>query len=223
MTTLGERIQQALDLAEISQAEISRRINVSPQAVNGWIKTGTIAKERLADVARETDCSLEWLIRGTGQPRQAPRDRNEALLSRPAPTLAAVPVIGYAIATPDQDGYYSDGDHPVGFGDSLIRWPSADPNAYALRVRGDSMQPRIRPGEIIVVEPNRSPEPGDDVLVKCRDGRKMVKQLLYRRTGEVVLGSINQRHNQVTVSVEEIEALHFVAGIAPRGTDVEPN
>jgi hypothetical protein len=42
----------------------------------------------------------------------------------------------------------------------LRRYPSRDPNAYALRVKGDSMRPRIKPGEFVLVEPNTPPQPG---------------------------------------------------------------
>jgi phage repressor protein C with HTH and peptisase S24 domain len=128
-----------------------------------------------------------------------------------------VPVIGFAIANPEEDGFYDDMGFAPGAGEEYVPWPTKDSNAYALMVKGDSMQPRIRPGERIVVEPNSSVNPGDDVVVKMRNGRKMVKQLLLRRAGEVTLGSINQAHQQKTISLEEIESMHYVAGIVPRG------
>lgn len=197
--TLQERIKKALQEAGISNAEIARRTNVSPQAVNGWLTEGTIAKSRLAQVARECGVSLDWLVSGTpSEPGQMPN---------------VVPIVGHAMATPGEDGFFSDMGLPPGGGDGFARWPSRDPSAYALRVKGDSMQPRIRPGELIVVEPNSPVAPGDDVLVKLRDGRRLVKQLLYRRAGNVVLGSINTAHTPVTIPQDEVEALQLVVGI----------
>ena len=49
----------------------------------------------------------------------------------------------------------------------------------------------------------------------------MVKQLLLQRSGEVTLGSINQAHQQTTISVAEIESIQFVSAIVPRGTNVK--
>jgi phage repressor protein C with HTH and peptisase S24 domain len=67
----------------------------------------------------------------------------------------------------------------------------------------------------LVVQPATQVLPGHDVVVRTKDGRKMVKQLLYQRSGEVTLGSINQAHKQLTLSVEQIESMHYVAAIAP--------
>lgn len=128
-----------------------------------------------------------------------------------------VPIIGFAIATPEDDGYFSDGDYP---GEGYIPWPTRDPNAYALRVKGDSMQPRIRPGELIIVEPNVRVSPGDDVVVRTISGRRMVKQLLLQRAGEITLGSINQAHQQTTISLVDVESMQFVCAIVPRGASV---
>ena len=194
-----ERIKAALEEAGISRVEIARRVGVTPQAVNGWLTTGTIATDRLAQVARECRVSLEWLVSGTpSEPGQMPN---------------VVPIVGHAMATPGEDGFFSDMGLPPGGGDGFARWPSRDPSAYALRVKGDSMQPRIRPGELIVIEPNSPVSPGDDVLVKLTDGRRLVKQLLYRRAGNVVLGSINTAHTPVTIPQDEVEALQLVVGI----------
>lgn len=90
-----------------------------------------------------------------------------------------VPIVGTVEGGPD--GYLEELGHPVGHGDGLIEYPAKDHNTYALRVRGESMRPRIKSGEFIVVEPNTEPNPGDDVVVICHDGRKMVKELLYTR------------------------------------------
>lgn len=52
------------------------------------------------------------------------------------------------------DGYFCELQYPVGHGDGRINWPTRDPNAYALRCKGESMKPRIRHGEFVVIEPN---------------------------------------------------------------------
>lgn len=42
-------------------------------------------------------------------------------------------------------------------------------NVYALYVRGESMSPRYRPGELIFVSPDRPPASGDDVVIQTRN------------------------------------------------------
>lgn len=131
-----------------------------------------------------------------------------------------VPIVGTVEGGPD--GYLEELGHPVGYGDGLIEYPAKDQNTYALRVRGESMRPRIKSGEFIVVEPNTEPNPGDDVVVICHDGRKMVKELLYTRDGEVTLGSINNGFKPISLQLQDIQAIHYVAAIVPRGAFYRP-
>lgn len=131
-----------------------------------------------------------------------------------------VPIVGTVEGGPD--GYLEELGHPVGHGDGLIEYPAKDQNTYALRVRGESMRPRIKSGEFIVVEPNTEPNPGDDVVVICHDGRKMVKELLYTRDGEVTLGSINNGFKPISLQLQDVQAIHYVAAIVPRGAFYKP-
>lgn len=214
---LAIRMKRALADAGMSAAEIAREMGESPQAVHGWLKTGRVKKQKLAAFARATGAELDYLI--SGERASATVVHDSASAAADYGGLRDVPLIGHAIASPDEDGYFDDMGFPPGAGEAFIPWPTRDSGAYALRVRGDSMQPRIRPGEVIVVEPGSAVNPGDDVVVRLKSGRKMVKQLLLRRGSDITLGSINQAHKQTTISLEEIESIHFVAGIVPRGNE----
>jgi phage repressor protein C with HTH and peptisase S24 domain len=122
-----------------------------------------------------------------------------------------VPVVGTAEL--GDNGFHTELDYPVGHGDGFIAYPTSDPNAYALRVKGDSMRPRIKPGEFVLIEPNTAPQPGEEVLVRTRDGRVMVKVLDFQRNGVVQLSSVNEEHRPMTLEATEIERLHYVAAI----------
>lgn len=128
-----------------------------------------------------------------------------------------VRIVGFAIANPDEDGFF---EEMGGDGLGYIDYDTSDADAYALRVKGDSMVPRIRHGEYIVVLPNAAYNPEDDVLVKLKNGRKMVKQLIAQRKDEYTFGSVNQDYGHRTISVEEIEAVHKVDCIKGRSTNV---
>lgn len=125
-----------------------------------------------------------------------------------------VPVVGAAQL--GDDGYWAELQTPVGFGDGFVRFATRDDNTYALRCRGDSMRPRIKDGEFVIIEPNHPPCPGDEVLVKAKDGRVMVKELLYVRDDTVHLMSVNEAHPTVRIRLEEIDCMHFVVAIAKR-------
>lgn len=71
---------------------------------------------------------------------------------------------------------------------------SVGPNAFALRVVGDSMEPRIPDGAIVVIDPSRSFKHGSIVLAKrTQDQEATLKQLWY--DGAVPkLRPLNQRY-----------------------------
>jgi phage repressor protein C with HTH and peptisase S24 domain len=211
-----EAIKVARTRARLSQEAVGQLFDppITRNAVAQWeAANGTSPDiDRLQVLARAFNCSIDDLLHGPADLVEEPGRRYNTSPRLSGPKL--VPIIGFAIATPKEDGYFDDMTSGPGAASEFAQWHSKDPNAYALRVRGDSMQPRIRPGEVIVVEPNHALVQGKDVLVRTKDGRKMVKQLLFQRSGEVTLGSINQTHQQLTISLEEVESLHYVAGIA---------
>lgn len=139
---------------------------------------------------------------------------NQSVESTKVGTLkfTEVPIIGGAQL--GNGGHWTNMQYPVGFGDGYINWPTRDPDAYALRCTGDSMKPRIKDGEYVVIEPNHQFLPGDEVLVVTKDERAMVKTFLYERDGEVMVMSINEEHLPIRFSLSEIESIHYVAGIA---------
>lgn len=97
-----------------------------------------------------------------------------------------------------------------------MEFPTRDANAYALRGSGNSMAPRFRHGEYIIIEPNTEVSQGDEVMVRLRSGRIMGKILAYRKDGMAYFESINQDHETVAVLESDIERMHYIAGVAKR-------
>lgn len=108
---------------------------------------------------------------------------------------------------------------PDGYWDALsddqgcVDVPSSDPDAYALRVKGDSMMPAIRSGWVVWCEPNRALVPSEYVMVRTEDGQCMVKELLYINDREVSLMAVNGAFGRLTIPIEQVEQIHHVGGI----------
>ena len=65
----------------------------------------------------------------------------------------------------------------------------------------------------MLVEPNSTPAVGEYVLVKLKDGQKMVKELLYQRPGiSIEVLSVNNGE-RMTLYAEDIESLQAVAAV----------
>lgn len=150
----------------------------------------------------------------------APADHAKHLVAEPAPEYVGraspgrlIPVVG--MAQLGENGFYEELAYPEGHGDGYILHASTDPDAYVLRVRGDSMKPAIRNGWYVVVEPNGDIEPGEYVALQLADGRKMVKELLVRRRGgDIEVLSVN---GEVRMSLHagQVEKIHAIGAIVP--------
>lgn len=196
-------------------AEFGRRVGMSDSQVSQF--AGKNPKRGIGNVVAERieqafERSPGWL--------DQPHGLDEIQTEEPNPSKPIkagwrrVPVVG--TASLGDDGYWAEIEYPVGHGDGYIEWPTQDPNAYAIRCRGDSMRPRLKHGEFVIVEPGTEPHPGDEVLVKARDGRVMVKELVAVRDGMVRLLSVNETHGAISMPLEQIEVMHFVGGLARR-------
>ena len=126
-----------------------------------------------------------------------------------------VPVVGLIQA--GEDGYLEESAPPAGNGggEALLYYGN-DANAYALRVRGDSMANRIMSGDHIVVDPNATPQPGDIAVVILKDGRRTIRRLLYIRDGEVTLAPFSDDHRTLLLPLGDIDEMHKVVSIIPR-------
>jgi phage repressor protein C with HTH and peptisase S24 domain len=128
------------------------------------------------------------------------------------------PIVGEVMGGPD--GFLDEYLYPPGEGDGFLLHSTRDKSSYTVKVRGDSMRPRIKPGEYLAVDPSVEAQPGDDVVVIFHDGRKMVKELVFIRADEIEFHSINDG-SRMTIKSSEIRAIHRVGGIYPRGSAIQ--
>jgi SOS-response transcriptional repressor LexA len=70
-------------------------------------------------------------------------------------------------------------------------------NRYVIRVIGDSMQPRIEDGDLILVDYAKEPLPGD-IVVALINGAAVVKKYL-RPEGQLILRSANPKYADIEV------------------------
>lgn len=198
--------------AGVSTTQLAKALGISYQAVRKVLLGGQFGTANHSAAAKRLGVNPEWLESGKGQRVAPPSMAEPTAIYLTKPPTPGVAVVGTARLGDSHE--YCELEYPVGHGDGRIDWPTRDPNAYALRCKGDSMKPRIRHGEFVVIEPNHPVMPGDEVLAKSKAGRVMVKQLAYIRDGMVYLDSVNEAHPRISIAQEELEALHYVAGIA---------
>ena len=159
--------------------------------------------ESLAKVLDATGASLDLFselvsgartLSGGGTSRAAPR---------------RIPLIGLAQA--GGEGFFDDGGYPVGGSWDEIGLPEiGDPNAYALEISGDSMEPVFREGDMVIVSPSAPIRRGDRVVARTIHGEVMAKQITRRSARRVELRSFNPAHPDYNFDLAEVSWIHRI-------------
>lgn len=132
--------------------------------------------EMLRKIAHALGCAVADLFAGT--------QANVA----PAPLgTRRIPLVSYV-----QAGHMTEAVDPYALGegeDWLLTDLDLSSNAFALRIKGDSMLPEFREGDTVIIDPGVLPLPGDYVVAKNGENEATFKK--YRPRG------VNEQGQQV--------------------------
>jgi len=122
-----------------------------------------------------------------------------------------IPVVGYASAGTASAPEYTNGDTPPGIGvlGEINFAQDLGPGAYAIRVKGDSMLPRFRNGNVLIVSPGGRWGDGDTCLVRHVDGHVWIKRL-SAHDSTWCLESDNPAYPTIPLRQSELAYVHRV-------------
>jgi phage repressor protein C with HTH and peptisase S24 domain len=194
----------------LSPSGLARKAGLDPTAFNPSKRVGADGRPRWPSTE-----SISKVLAATGTSMEAFASliTGAPALPRKPPPPRRIPLIGFAQA--GNDGYFDDGGFPAGAGWDEIATPDVgDPNAYALEISGDSMEPVFRDGDIVIVSPAAPIRRGDRVVVKTKKGEVLAKQLIRRSARRVELASLNPAHPNYSFDLDEIVFIHRIVWAA---------
>lgn len=194
---MNERIKDCRKKLGLSKTQLAKAIGISTPAFMKWEDgtTTAIGLPHAAKLCEIFDVSLNWLWYGV--------DSND---------IRRIPIVGSTQAGPDKEWFNL--DYPLGYSDEYVDFPAKNELVYALRVVGDSMASRIVEGEAVIVDPKSEPETGEEVIVILANGDVMIKILAKIKNGTIFLDSYNNGYSRITISLEKVQAIHPVIGVA---------
>jgi repressor LexA len=119
-----------------------------------------------------------------------------------------VPVINRVAAGYPRD--FNDLDYPVGIADDYIRCPDVhDPNAFAVRVIGDSMEPKFKEGDIVIFSPAAEVKSGDDCFIRFTMPHETTfKRAFFEKGDKVRLQPRNDKYAPTIVEGKRINGIY---------------
>lgn len=205
-----DRLKTRMDTLGIRATDISERLKVSRATVSFWMNGTNGAKgKNLLALAEMLDCLPNWLETGKGpmsrgapdQSSGSPSDKDYALI----PQFSAKADCG--------DGYLNDHvelTEGLAFKRDWLKRINARPeNLFVIYASGDSMEPYIFEGDVVLFDTSQT-EPKDKQVYVIRrpDGGNSIKRLTQQLSGVWVIRSDNPDKNANPDELASEESIH---------------
>lgn len=119
-----------------------------------------------------------------------------------------VPIINKVAAGYPTD--FNDLDYPVGVADDYVRCPDLhDPNAFAVRVIGDSMEPKFTEGDIVIFSPAVDVKNGNDCFVRFSNPHETTfKRVFFEKKDKIRLQPRNDKYPPSIVEGSRVNGIY---------------
>lgn len=165
---ISQRIRNLRKRLKMSGEALGKVIGVSNSTISQWENGNTQPSGlNLTLLCKALKTTPEWILYGKGDSfvehssSEMSSIRHSGVISISWEMLMGE--AGCVLSKMPHDGYVTS------FG--------ATEKSYAVKIRGDSLWPRVNDGEIIVISPDVDIKAGDEVYVLLSDGSEMIKRI----------------------------------------------
>ena len=171
MGTLGTRLRTLRKQRKLTQGQLGKALGVSDVTVGYWERDLNVpGGKSLTKLAQYLGVTEGFLLYG---------HEEEANVGTAPVTAQQIPIISYVQAgawSPECDARNLDGTI-----DYILTSEFHSYSTFALKVKGKSMEPDFVEGDVIIVDPELHPGPGDYVVAKNGSDEATFKK--YRARG----------------------------------------
>jgi len=184
-----QRMKETMQEKGIRQTDLVEKTGIDKGALSSYMNGRYMPNaEKVAKIAKALGVSVDYLL-----------GKEEAQTERP-PKIHEVSVLGKVAA-----------GVPISAQEDIIGSIWTDKECFALKVKGDSMSPRIMDGDIVLVKKQESAEDGDLVIAEI-DGEATCK-VLKRSHGSVMLVPFNAAFAPFVYTGQEAEDLRILGKV----------
>jgi repressor LexA len=202
-STIGERLREARENKAMDQAILAAKVGIVTRTLQRWEKGEQVPDGlTITKIAKATSVQASWLLTGEGEMYPSPTRPDNVYPLTPSgrrkvhlvdlPLISAVPA-----------GKVATMFHPDYVDDYVTVDDVKDPGAFALKVKGNSMSPRIEDGDIVIVSPQQEARSGDICVIRV-SGEDTLKKVKFEGN-YIHLIPLNTDFEPVTVKKKDVD------------------
>lgn len=179
MKNFASRLKMAIERSGKAKSALAEHCGVASPAVSRWINGSEPRAETMAKIADFLGVNVKWLMFGEDQPGAKVKIEgskfNESDKSRMNPSSRTIPVLGWAHAG---DAMHYEEIPPSW--QETVPTDCRDQKAFAVRLEGDSMEPKFYEGDILILQPGEEIYNGCLAILKMRSDGYIFRRVEIR-------------------------------------------
>lgn len=236
---LGDRIRAARINANLNQSKVAEAIGVNAITVSRWERgVNTPGTDVLKKVAKVLGVTMEWLVDNDDTTFERLHENAKWLIDQPVSSannipdsnarpidLIWVPVVtsdvkvccGAGNTYPEEVTWGKVGLYPVPKAELIgYSWQTGDNGFKAITVEGDSMEPQVHDGALVLFVDARLNS--GDIGIVLYKGRLILRGVIFE-AGGIRLKAANPDYEDIMVSNENLDDIYVLGkmlGILPK-------
>lgn len=193
------RVKELRKLNNISQQKLASMLNVHQTAISQWETGRTSPDIQTANtMAKLFNVTLDYLLGSEVSTKSTP--------TSPKSRATRIPVYGcVAAGIPIEAIDNFDSTDPDDW-EEIDEHMSKDGEYFALRIKGDSMEPKMSSGDVVIVRKQPDAESGDIAIV-CINGDEATCKKIKKTPEGIMLISLNPAYEPMFYSKKQVKEL----------------
>lgn len=190
---IGNNIRRARELKGLTQDELAKRMGYKSRSTIARIENGDndVSQSKLKKFADILDVSIDFLLDD---------GKDKASVSRPKGVR--IPVLGNVAA-----GIPITAITDVEDWEEIPEKLASSGTYFALRIKGQSMEPRIKDGDVVIVRQQSDVDTGGVAIVLVNGDEATVKEIKKLDTGIMLIGWNTAVYSPRFYSAKDIKSL----------------
>lgn len=189
MDTISNRIQYAMDKLDLKQTDLVSRTGISKGALSSYISGRYVPKQNnIYLIAKALNVSEAWLMGADVPMSRNVKSKNGITINVLGRVAAGIPINAITEIIDTEE---------------ISEEMAKTGEYFGLKIKGDSMEPRIYDGDVVICRQQDDAESGDIVIAMVNGDDATCKRLI-KYASSIALVSLNSKYEPMMFTDKEV-------------------